>query len=193
MGGRNNNSGCGHGRGCFGGQGKTNNNKNKENNKKDYSKLQFQVGTAKQASDFVNIKKHCINYIEKSFVKGHYMAAALEQKADYDFTSEKPAPLVLLPEDDADKALQLNNKSKNESAKIEYQLNLEQYNEKVEQFKQNKFKTYAIIWDKCSAMMKQSIEAQENYDKTKRDAYLLFDSIEGLSYNYPESKYPMEI
>ena len=121
------------------------------------------------------------------------MAAALEQKADYDFTSEKPAPLVLLPEDDTDKALQLNNKSKNESAKIEYQLNLEQYNEKVEQFKQNKFKTYAIIWDKCSAMMKQSIEAQENYDKTKRDPYLLFDTIEGLSYNYQESKYPIEI
>ena len=51
----------GRGRGRYSGRGRSaSKSTNNNNNKNDVSKMQFQVGTARQASEFVNIKKYLV-------------------------------------------------------------------------------------------------------------------------------------
>ena len=91
----------GRGRGRFQGHGRHQNQANKGKNdsqKKDMSQLLFTVGTAKQASDFVKIKKNCINTFKIKLKQGIYIARALEDGKDYDFQAEKPSKLALVPE-----------------------------------------------------------------------------------------------
>ena len=68
----------------------------------------------------------------KNYAQGHCIATAIDEGKDCDFTNEKPSALVMIPEtgDDDDELLVA--KSMNEAAKIEYQLNMERHNNKME-------------------------------------------------------------
>ena len=66
--------------------------------KREINQQQFMVGTAKQASDFIKIKKYCINTFKVKYKQGIYIATALENGQDYDFSDEEPKPLVLVAE-----------------------------------------------------------------------------------------------
>ena len=185
----------GRGRGRFHGRGRSQNhpNKTKDTTKKDASQLQFVVGTAKQASDFIKIKKYCINSFKMKFKQGIYIATALEEGKEYDFTTEVPPPLILIQETGTDKET-LEAQGKNESSRIDYKRKLDKYNEKLEVFADNKYKAYGFLWDKCSSQMKQNIETKQDYHtKIKNDPFELLKNIEILSYNYQESKYEVAI
>ena len=125
--------------------------------------------------------------MRKNYEQGHYIAAAVEDGEDYNFTEEEPSPLILISEDDKDADISAAAKSIDETAKIKYNVKMENHNKKIEQFTQNKFKASAFIWEKCSTMMRQSIESKEDCDKIKRNPYKLFEAIKSLSYNYQES------
>ena len=187
----------GRGRGRFGrfqGRGKGSSSKGKnDGTKKDISQQQFMVGTAKQASDFIKIKKHCINTFKVKYKQGIYIASALENGQEYDFSDEQPKPLILVAEtgDDDEKLIA---QGKNESSKIEFKMKMEKYNDKLETYLENKFKAYGFLWEKCSTQMKQNIEAKANFQSDIKDnPFELCKAIEGLSYNYQESKYEMAI
>ena len=79
------------------GRGSTNRSRN-DNNKKDGQNQVFLVGTAKQASDFVKVKKACINTFKMKYKQGIYIAKALEEGQEYDFTEERPKQLILVAE-----------------------------------------------------------------------------------------------
>ena len=84
--------GRGRGRGRFQGRGRSQNknkNETKVKNSTEASTLLFKVGTARQASEFIKIKKHCINFFKKNYAQGHYISIALEDGKDYDFSKEK--------------------------------------------------------------------------------------------------------
>ena len=92
--------GRGRGRsGRFQGRGKGNQTKGRnESTKRDINHQQFMIGTAKQASEFIKIKKHCINTFKVKYKQGIYIATALEDGQDYDFKMEEPKPLTLVAE-----------------------------------------------------------------------------------------------
>ena len=160
---------------------------------KDVSQQKFMVGTAKQASEFIKIKKYCINTFKVKYRQGIYIATALENGEEFDFTSEQPEPLVLVAET-GDAMDILKAKGKNESSKIEYKMKMEKYNEKIEVYTENKIKAYGFLWEKCSSQMKQNIEAKSNFmSNIKDNPFELSKAIESLSYNYQESKYEIAI
>ena len=92
----------GRGRGRFGrlqGRGRGSSSKGRNDGTKiDISQQQFTVATAKQASDFIKIKKHCINTFKVKYKQGIHIASALENGQEYDFSDEQPKPLVLVAE-----------------------------------------------------------------------------------------------
>ena len=187
--------GRGRGRsGRFQGRGKGNQTKGRnESTKRDINHQQFMIGTAKQASEFIKIKKHCINTFKVKYKQGIYIATALEDGQDYDFKMEEPKPLTLVAET-GETAEKLLAQGKNESSKIEYKMKMEKYNEKLETYMENKYKAYGSLWEKCSAQMKQNIEAKGSFYKVIKDnPFELLKAIEGLSYNYQESKYEVAI
>ena len=181
--------------GRSGARGRGGSNKNKrESGRKDAGNQQFLVGTAKQASDFIKIKKQCINSFKIKYKQGIYLATAMENGTDYDFSSEKPDPLVLISEAGPEPEKILAAQGTNESNKIEYKMKMEKYNEKLETYAENKFKAYGFLWEKCSSQMKQNIEAKTNFNTSiKNNPFQLLKVIEGLSYNYQESKYEIAI
>jgi hypothetical protein len=182
------------GRGRYQGRGKPTRKPKDEKVNKNTAQLMFQVGTAKQASEYTRIKKYCINFMSKTYEQGHYIATAIEDGKDYDFSDDKPEDLKLVDEEIGSAGDRLLAKSRNESAKIDYDNKLNRYNDKLEKFKENKFKACAHLWEKCSTQMKQGIEAKENYSADiKHNPYNLMKAIESLSYNYQESKYEMAI
>ena len=187
----------GRGRGRFGryqGRGRSGQNKARNDAQvRDINQQKFMVGTARQASEFIKIKKHCINTFKVKYKQGIYIATAIENGQEYDFSNDKPTPLVLVAETGDDTSV-LRAKGKNESSKIEYKMQMERYNEKVEIYAENKIKAYGFLWEKCSSQMKQNIEAKANFVATIKDnPFELLKAIESLSYNYQESKYEVAI
>ena len=65
---------------------------------RDTSQQKFMVGTAKQASEFIIIKKYCINTFKVKYKQGIYIATAIENGQEYDFSNDRPSPLVLMAE-----------------------------------------------------------------------------------------------
>ena len=50
----------------------------------------YQIGSAKQASDFVIVTKFLINHIRKTYRYGDDIGQALEKRVTFDFTQERP-------------------------------------------------------------------------------------------------------
>ena len=171
-----------------------NDNKSKNDGKNDeISHLLFNVGTAKQASNFVAIKKYCINTFKMKYKQGIYLATALEDGKDFDFQMDQPAPLLLVPEKGTEEEV-LIAQGRNESSRMDYRRKMDKYNEKLEVFEENKYKAYGFLWEKCSAQMKQNIEAKQDYQtKIKNNPFELLKTIEALSYNYQDTKYEVAI
>ena len=187
----------GRGRGRFQGRGRTNRPnqaKGKEPNKQqDPNTAKFVVGTAKQASEYTKIKKYCINQIKMKYKQGIYIGTALENGQEYDFSGEKPSTLVIIKEEGNDDEI-LQKRGINESNKIEFQMNMAEYTDKVKTYAENKIKAYSFLWEKCSSQMKQNLESKSDYaSHIKNNPFELLRNIESLSYNYQESKYEVAI
>ena len=166
---------------------------NHDNKNEEKSQLLFTLGTAKQASNFVTTKKHCINTFKMEYKQGLYISTALEMGMDYNFEKEEPPPLLLVAEKGTEEEI-LVAQGKNESSRMDYKRKLDRYNEKLETFEENKIKAYGYLWEKCSSQMKQSIESREDYQVTiKNNPFALLKTIEALSYNYQDSKYEVAI
>ena len=177
-------------------RGRTNrtNAKPKEASKQsDPNTAKFVVGTAKQASDFTKIKKYCINQFKLKYKQGIYIATALENGQDYNFLPEKPAPLTMVKVEGTEQE-QLDKMGINESNKIEFQMAMNEYTDKLKNYAENKIKAYSYIWDKCSSQMKQNLESKADYQNViKNNPFELLKAVESLSYNYQESKYEIAI
>ena len=122
--GRFNNQGRGRGRGRSTPGRRGQQSKKQDATKQDISKMLFQIGTAKQASDFTKIKKHCVIHFGKTYKQGTYLVQALEDKQDYDFKAEKPQVFALEPEKGTpeEKAA---TRSQNEAKKMDCQIEAE--------------------------------------------------------------------
>ena len=127
------------------------------------------------------------------FKQGIYIGTALEDGKDYDFTPDRPKPLVivLIDGNEEEKLLKM---GQNESNKIDYQMNMAEYNDKIKTYGENRYKAYCLLWDKCSPQMRQSIETKADYKTAiKNNPFELLKTIEALSYNYQESRYEIAI
>ena len=137
-----------NGRGRGRAAGRTRNNGNQDNTReeaKTHEKNQqlFNVGTAKQASNFVTIKKSCINIFRMEYKQGLYLATALEDGKEYNFELEEPPPLLLVAEKGTEEEI-LIAQGKNRSNEMNYKRKLDKYSEKQEVYEENKVKAYGF-------------------------------------------------
>ena len=187
--------GRGRGRGRFQARGRGNRDQNSKNEhyKSSQESAKFSVGTAKQASEFTKIKKYIINQIKMNYKHGIYIGTALEEGKDFDFTPDKPKPLVIIEVSGTAEA-KLEKMGINKSNEIEFQMAMTEYNEKIRTYSENKYKAYSFMWDKCTTQMKQNLESKADYlSVIKNNPFELMKNIEALSYNYQESKYEIAI
>ena len=102
-GGRSASRGCGRGeRGQSGGRSRNNNSSQRGAQRTKLSDHTCNIGSAKQASDFVVVNECSINHIRKTCDHGGDIGSALEEMDHFDFTPCKPT-LVASTEKDADK------------------------------------------------------------------------------------------
>ena len=189
--------GRGRGRGRFNTRGRGNrdynNNRSDNNNKHNQETTKFSVGTARQASEYTKIKNNIINQIKMKYKHGIYIGTALEEGKEYDFIPEKPSPLVII-EVDGTTTERLEKMGINKSREIEFQMAMTEYNDKIKTYKENKYKAYSYMWDRCTTQMQQNLEAKADFITTiKNNPFELMKNIEALSYNYQESKYEIAI
>ena len=127
--------GRGRGRSQARGRGQRSNpNKSKQETiKTDAATAKFVVGTAKQASDYTKIKKHIINQVKMKYKYGIYIGTALEDGQEFDFSPDKPKPLVIIQVDGTDQE-KLDKMGINESNKIEFQMHMAEFNDKTKTY-----------------------------------------------------------
>ena len=187
--------GRGRGRGRHNGRGRSNRDQNikNDNYKNTQETAKFSVGNARQASEYTKIKKYIINQIKMKYKHGIYIATALEDGKEFDFSSDKPKPLIIIEVDGTAKE-KLEKMGINKSNEIEFQMAMAEYNDKIKTYTENKYKAYSFMWDKCTTQMKQNLEAKADYlTNIKNNPFELMKNIEALSYNYQESKYEIAI
>ena len=192
----------GKGQGRRGGKSKSNNNDNKDNkgkgrgNKskkenrsapKQRSKLSdyiFQVGTAKQASDFVVVHDYLARYVGIHFNKAADISQALEEMKHVTFT--EPVWKVSTAKDAAQK------EQETEKFRLDYNIEMKKFTDKKENYENNSKKAYKFLWEQCSVTMRDRVESIPGFAANiKEDPVELLKAIKSFALAFQETKYPV--
>ena len=151
----------------------------------------YYVGSAKQASDYVTTTQFIINHIKKQYDHGEDIAFALENMAERDLTKFQPQLQRARPasanETDVAEAETLN-----EQYKMQFQVDYDKYKERVEAYKDNKYKAYALIWGQCNSAMKSKVQSRKDYYTDIKDNPIeLLKAIKQHATNYSDIQYDM--
>jgi hypothetical protein len=76
----------------------------------------------------------------------------------------------------------------------QYKIEFKEHTKRVQAYKSNKMKTYALRWERCTKAMKNNVEARSDYlNKIKNDPVELLKAIKEHAHKYQENRYPMSI
>ena len=193
-------SGRGRGKGRGGrGTGRSNSrrkphqSKRNDRKKKTLSDHNYYLGNARQASDFETTTEFIINHIKKTYTDGKDIAKALYDLESADTTKWRPSLQVsLIPDTDPETTLRRD--AENREFEMIFKQELSRYSSRVTQYEDNLIKSYALIWERCSAAMKNKISNRKDFrDKIYDDPIELLRAIREHALNYQEYKYSMAI
>jgi len=199
--GRGRNAGRGNaGRG--GGRNSNNYNRNRSNTntsksntvkqKKTLADHVYYVGSAKQASDYLMTTQYIINHIKKTYDQGEDIAFALENTHERDLKKFQPTLQKITLPSSASAQDKAEAEVLNEQYKMQFQVDYDKYKERVEAYKDNKFKAYALIWGQCNSAMKAKIQSRKDYHSDiKDDPIELLKAIKQHATNYSDIQYDM--
>ena len=174
------------------GSSSSNNSNNNSNNSNTTARTKlsdyiFNVGSAKQASDFVTVSDYLIRHIKLEFTKGGDIGQALELRKEFDFDAVKPKLKRSTKADEDERKLE------NEEFKLDYNIDYKNHGARVNQYQENRGKAYEFLWKQCSKAMKDKIESRIAYESTiKNDPIKLLTAIREHAMAYQESKYQFE-
>ncbi len=78
--------------------------------------------------------------------------------------------------------------------KMEFKSDLDRYKGRIDAYIDNKFKSYALLWERCAKAMQNRINARADFDKdVYNDPIELLRAIKEHSLNYQDTRYPMSI
>ena len=191
------------GRGLAGRGGRSSNyNRNKNNSstskssavkiKKTLADHVYYVGSAKQASDYVTTTNFIINHIKKQYDHGEDIAFALENLNERDLTKFQPMLKRATPADPKDARAVAQEETLNEQYKMQFQVDYDKYKERVEAYRDNKFKAYALLWGQCNSAMKAKIQSRKDYQTVIKDNPIeLLKAIKQHATNFSDIQYDM--
>ncbi len=171
------------GRGRSGRGGRSNYKPSKQLN--DY---QYYLGSAKQASDYTTTTKFVFNHIKKTLQYGDDIVNAIHNEEEFDFNPHEPQLSPTTATTDPEKERQTRQHD------MKYKEDYAQFSKRKTMCNTNKIKAYAIIWERCTTGMKQSIESLKDFESKIQDNPIeLLQAIKQHSHNYQEHKYEMAI
>ena len=149
--------------------------------KKSLIDYNYHVGSARQASDYEITTEFLINYIRKTYEYGDDIAIALEKLQHVKTDEWKPSMQVSLATEDVIR------EAENRQFEIEFKSDYDTYSKRKEVYTNNKTKSYALLWERCTKGMKNKIEAITDFEpRIKTDPIELLKSIRQHSLNYQE-------
>jgi len=152
----------------------------------------YYVGSAKQASDYVTTTQFIINHIKKTYDQGEDIAFALENLSERDLKKFQPTLQAVTVASTATGQEKADAAVLNEQYKMQFQVDYDKYKERVEAYKDNKFKAYALIWGQCNSAMKSKIQSRKDYEsQVKDDPIELLKAIKQHATNYSDIQYDM--
>ena len=156
--------------------------------KKGIDDYTFYIGTSKQASDFEATSEFIINYIKRTFQHGNDISESLRTLTLQD--TEKWKPKLNSSKSDNDNIAKIENKQ----FEIEFKANLDESMKRSTIYKQNIYKAYAFLWEKCTKSMQNKISSRRDFeDAIFNDPIALLTAIKEHSLNYQETRYEMAI
>ena len=136
----------------------------------------FQVGSAKNASDFVTNSNFIMNHIQISMDNGLDVSTAMKEGKHLDFSTLEPVLQVATA--DPDKA-----RKEYDMQMLEYgrrfDMKLKAYEKRTEQYRVNCGKAAALVWKQCSPGMRAKLKARSDYQFIQNDPVLLLEAIKG--------------
>jgi hypothetical protein len=123
--------------------GKTHENEKKKVNT--ISDFTYQLGLAKQASDYESATEFFINNIKRAFEYGNDIATALEKLEEIDVTEWKPTLKLSTAADTPTRDLE-----SKKQLEIEFKADYDTYRKRVQVSENNLTKAYALLWERCA-------------------------------------------
>lgn len=161
--------------------------------KKSLSDYTYYLGNARQASDFENTTEFIMNYIKKTYSYGKDIAQALHDLEPIDTIAWRPSLQVstIRGDDDESKAAR---QGETREYKMIFKEELTRYANRAQQYEENLVKAYALIWERCSAAMKNKIANRTDFNENIYDDPInLLQAIKEHALNYQEYRYQMAI
>jgi hypothetical protein len=77
--------------------------------------------------------------------------------------------------------------AENRQYEIEFKANYYTYSKRVQAYENNNTKAYALLWEKCSKVMKNKIEARSDYNRIENNPIKLLMAIKEHTLNIQEN------
>ena len=111
----------------------------------------FYIGSAKQASDYVNTAEYLINFIKKTYDDGNDIADALSEERDFPMKTVEPKLEVSSEKDDTKKSVE------DRQNELKYNKRLYLFIKRERVYEKINTKAYAFFWERCSKAMKNKL------------------------------------
>ena len=165
----------------------SNTSKPKEESKKTLQDYQFNVGSAKHASEYVSSYNYIVNHIKMNYNRPGDIGKALEELEEFDFTPFEP---VLKTSTNPDPNL---GARENKQYEKQFEVDYAEHKKRVDLYESNKTQAEALIWNQCSSTLKSKVMSRKDYYTTvKGDPIKLLKAIKEHAMSYESTQYRMK-
>ena len=137
----------------------------------------YNVGQAKNASEFVTYTGIITEHIQMTYKRGLDMATALKERKHFDFETIKPE-LKVSEAKEADKK-----ENENNQFLKQFEIEYKSYDERVQQYDENKGKAAGLLYNRCSSSMRAKLKARDDYKDIIYDPVELLKATQQIQLN----------
>ena len=153
------------------------------------SDYKFNVGEARNASEFNQICTYLFQYIKSSKDWGNDIYVALKNDEHVDLDKERPK-LASTKEVVQQDGKPIVVEHVTEEDKMVWKIKYAEHSAREKVYKEDKIKVYAFLWNQCSKTMQTKIKAVKDFSsKIEDDPVLLMRTIKDLSMSLIESRF----
>ena len=153
----------------------------------------YDIGSSKNASEYVSMTKFLISRIATTFIEADDIVQALEQGEhfDHDDPAVKPSLGVSLITGTTPDEIAKRDKE-NEEFKLIFAEEGKAHVARQSQYRQNRPKAAALIMGRCTDRLKTKLQQRSDWDKIEKDPVLLLAAIKEHAMNYEATQYRMK-
>ena len=144
------------------------------------------MGSTKQASDVEVTANFVINHIKKTYEYGYDISEALRNLKEPDTNLWKTKLQASKSTDAVEKA------TEDKQFGMDYKAAIDETIRRTRALTGNRFKSYALIWERCAKAMQNKILERSDYEsKIYNNPIKLLQAIKQHALNFDETQYSM--